>query len=77
MSALRFLELLHLADSALPVGAAAHSFGLEALVAENGLEVADLFAFFADYLEEAARLEAVFVYAGYDACVSRGMAAAQ
>jgi urease accessory protein len=67
MSALQFLQLLHLADSALPVGAAAHSFGLEALVAENGLEVADLFAFFADYLEEAARLEAVFVYAGYDA----------
>jgi len=66
MSALRFLQLLHLADSALPVGAAAHSFGLEGLVAENGLEVADLFAFFQEYLEEAGRLEAVFVYAGYD-----------
>ena len=67
MSALPFLQLLHLADSALPVGAAAHSFGLEALVAENGLDVADLLLFFQDYLEEAARLEAVFVYAGYDA----------
>jgi urease accessory protein len=70
MSALQFLQLLHLADSALPVGAAAHSFGLETLVAENGLEVADLFTFFQDYLEEAARLEAVFVCAGYDASSS-------
>jgi urease accessory protein len=67
MSELQFLQLLHLADSALPMGAAAHSFGLEALVAENGLEVADLFLFFQHYLEEAGRLEAVFVYAGYDA----------
>lgn len=67
MSALQSLQLLHLADSALPVGAAAHSFGLETLAAENGLEVADLFSFFQDYLEEAARFEAVFVYAGYDA----------
>jgi urease accessory protein len=53
MSELRFLQLLHLAASALPVGAAAHSFGLEALVAENGLEVADLFLFFQEYLQEA------------------------
>jgi len=66
MSALRFLQLLHLADSALPVGAAAHSFGLEGLVAENGLEVGDLLSFFRGYLEEAGRLEAVFVLAGFD-----------
>lgn len=66
MSSLRFLQLLHLADSALPVGAAAHSFGLEGLVAENGLQVADLFPFFRGYLQEAGRLEAVFVHAGYD-----------
>jgi len=67
MSALQFLQLLHLADSALPVGAAAHSFGLESLVAENDLEVCDLPDFFQGYLQEAGRLEAVFVYAGYDA----------
>jgi urease accessory protein len=67
MSALSFLHLLHLADSALPVGAAAHSFGIESLVEENALEVQDLRAFFEGYLEEAGRLEAVFVYAGYDA----------
>jgi urease accessory protein len=67
MSALRFLQLLHLADSGLPVGAAAHSFGMESLVAENGLEVRDLCSFFQGYLQEAGRLEAVFVCAGYDA----------
>lgn len=67
MSTLGFLQLLHLADSALPVGAAAHSFGLESLVAENGLEAGDLFDFFCAYLEEAGRMEAVFVYAGYNA----------
>lgn len=67
MSALQFLQLVHLADSALPVGTAAHSFGLESLVVENDLEVADLPDFFQGYLQEAGRLEAVFVYAGYDA----------
>jgi urease accessory protein len=71
MSALQFLQLLHLADSALPVGAAAHSFGLEGLVAENDLEAGDLFDFFQVYLEEAGRVEAVFVYAGYDASSPR------
>ena len=67
MCTLQFLQLLHLADSALPVGAAAHSFGLEGLVAENNLEVRDLPDFFRGYLQEAGCLEAVFVYAGYDA----------
>ena len=70
MRSLQFLQLLHLADSALPVGAAAHSFGLESLVVENGLEVPDLLHFFAGYLEEAGRLDAVFVYAGFDASSS-------
>ena len=46
MGALQSLQLLHLADSALPVGAAAHSFGLESLVVENDLEVPDLLQFF-------------------------------
>jgi len=67
MSTLQFLQLLHLADSALPVGGAAHSFGLEGLVVENELEVRDLPDFFRGYLEEAGRVDAVFAYAGYDA----------
>lgn len=54
------LRLLHLADSALPVGAMAHSFGLESLIAEQGLQVADLPGFFNDWLAGAGAIEAVF-----------------
>lgn len=67
MNAIGLLQLLHLADSALPIGAAAHSFGLEGMVEENGLEAPGLFSFLQGYLEEEGRLDAVFVYAGYDA----------
>lgn len=59
------LQLLHLADSALPIGAASHSFGLEGLIAERGLDAGGLPAFFADYLSEAGQLEAVFCRAGH------------
>ncbi len=55
------LELLHLADSALPVGAAAHSFGLETLVEDEILSPSNLAPFLQDYLGEAAPLEAGFV----------------
>jgi urease accessory protein len=54
------LRLLHLADSALPIGALAHSFGLESLVASGVLQVADLPRFLDGYLEEAGLVEAVF-----------------
>ena len=54
------LRLQQFADSAIPIGGAAHSFGLESLV-EAGLLVADgLEAFLADYLSEAGTLEAAY-----------------
>ena len=59
-SALSHLQLLHLADSALPIGALAHSFGLETLVSRGLLKVSNLESFLRGYLEETGMVEAVF-----------------
>jgi urease accessory protein len=56
---------MHLADSALPIGSAAHSFGLETLVTEELLTADALPAFLRDYLAETGILEAVFCRAGH------------
>jgi urease accessory protein len=54
------LWLLHLADSALPIGAFAHSFGVETLIAAELLDVGDLEKFLRAWLEESGVVEAVF-----------------
>jgi urease accessory protein len=62
---LAFLRLLQLADSALPIGATAHSFGLETLTSEDEVGVEQLVPFFKDYLVEAGELECAFCILGY------------
>jgi urease accessory protein len=64
------LRLLHLADSALPIGGLAHSFGLESLVAAGLVGVRELQDFFGAWLEEAGYLEAVFCRTGYRLAVA-------
>jgi urease accessory protein len=59
------LRLLHLADSALPIGALAHSCGLETLTSAGVLQVADLPSFLKAYLEEVGLTEATFCRAAY------------
>ena len=59
------LRLLQLADSALPIGGLAHSFGLESLVAGDLLGVGELAEFLRGFLEEAGLVEAVFCREGF------------
>jgi urease accessory protein len=59
------LRLLQLADSALPIGSLAHSFGLESLVSGNLLDTGRLPDFLHGYIEEAGLLEAVFCRAAF------------
>lgn len=56
---------MQLADSALPVGSAAHSFGLETLVAEELLSADSLPSFLRGYLQETGILEAAFCRASH------------
>ena len=56
---------MQLADSAVPIGSAAHSFGLEALAAEGLLATDPLHSFLRGYLQETGILEAAFCRAAH------------
>jgi urease accessory protein len=62
---LPFLRLLQLADSALPIGSTAHSFGLESITIEDDLLVEQLEAFLQDYMTTNGELESVFCRSGH------------
>src|SRR5260370_3216342 len=61
----RLLWLLQLSDTALPIGALNHSFGLETLAAEESLSAEVLEAFLRDYLCEIGLLEIHFCGTAY------------
>jgi urease accessory protein len=58
--ALGFIRMLQLADSALPIGAAAHSFGIETLADAGALDPSQLADFLLAWLEESGTLEALW-----------------
>ena len=68
MQGLAFLRLQQISDSAIPIGGAAHSFGLESLVDAGLLGVESLDQFFTDYLGEAGVVEAAYCERSAAAC---------
>jgi urease accessory protein len=65
MEELDLLRLMQLADSAVPVGGAAHSFGLETLASEEEISVEDLPWVLEQTLRESGMVDAVFCRAAH------------
>jgi urease accessory protein len=59
------LRLLQLSDTALPIGALNHSFGVESLTVEEALDAVGLEAFLSEYLEEIGSFDVHFCGAAY------------
>ena len=62
---LKFLQLTQLLDTTFPIGAAAHSLGIETLTAEGTLTTPRLAAFLQDYLSEIGAQEGLFCRLGH------------
>ena len=71
---LPLLQLQQLADSAFPIGSAAHSLGLESLVEAGFLNVDTLARFLEDYLAESGVLEAAYCRASCGAGIDDWLA---
>jgi urease accessory protein len=62
---LQLLRLMQLIDTTFPIGAAAHSFGIESLAANGTLDVSNLLPFLQQYLTEIGAQEGLFCRAAY------------
>jgi urease accessory protein len=65
LDTLKLLRLMQLADTTFPIGAAAHSLGIETLAAEGTLDASSLLPFLQAYLVEIAAQEGLFCRAAH------------